>query len=76
MLNSHILIMAANKYRQITSQFLRAGRHAINHKLQNQLWKQVIDLDKVGEEQFITIRGLGVERMHSRLVKRLGFSAN
>lgn len=59
MLNSHILIMAANKYRRITSQFLREGRHAINHKLQNQLWMPVVNLDKVGEEQFITIRGLG-----------------
>ena len=30
------------------------------HKLQNQFWKPVINLDKVSEENFISIRGCAI----------------
>lgn len=30
------------------------------HKLQNQFWKPVINLDKVSEENIISIRGCGI----------------
>ena len=33
------------------------------HKLQNQFWKPVINLDKVSEETFTSIRKLGVREV-------------